>query len=272
MFAAISNPSPTYAMLGLAFGLVILALAIARYLLRSTSLSTALAFFLSVSGVLCLGYVFVLYFMVGHFRYNVDQADQVEPLTVPNETKLIELTPPEKDPAKPAWVDAEPRLVGDRYEISVASDPKLTASEAQADLVEKNKAATRKYVDNLLHDGADQVQVNSDFVAKRIQRETYYEPVKLTVGDMIIAHSLLVFDNEVRDEFRQQHKALEVRNSMEQAGGIAGLVLVLVGAAYGFLRLDTLTRGYYTGRLQLTAAALILGVVWAGYMLVGTSR
>jgi hypothetical protein len=253
--------SPSYAMIGLAFGLVILTLAIARYLLRSTSFSTALAFFLSISGVLCLGYVIVLYFMVGHFRYNVAEPELVEPLTVPNETKLIELTPPEKDAAKPTWINAEPRLVGDRYEISVASDPKLTASEAQADLLAKNQFATRKYIDDLLNEAADQVQLNSDFIAKRIQRETYLEPVKLTVGDMIIAHSLLVFDNGVRDEFRQQAKALEVGNSMAQAGVIAGAVLFVVGVVFGYLKLDTLTRGYYTVRLQLAAAALILGVL-----------
>ncbi len=259
-------------MLGLALGLVLLTIAITRHLLKRTSFSMGLAFFLSLAGVLCLGYVVVLYFMVGQFRYGGAEPDLIEPLTVPNETKLIELTPPEKDVAKPSWLEATPHLVGDRYEISVASDPKLTTSEAEADLAEKTTAATRKYISDLLHDGADHVQVDRAFIAKRIQRETYYEPVKLTVGDMVIAHALLAFDNGVRDEFRQQHKAAEVRNRMEQAGGIGGLVLVLVGAAFGFLKLDTLTRGYYTGRLQLAAAAVILGAVWAGYMLVAPTQ
>jgi hypothetical protein len=252
-------------------GLVGLALGLASFMLQRTTFSLPLTFFLSLAAVCCVAYFVVLFYGIRHVRYDVE-IGHGNTINIPQETRLIELSPPDKSVDKPAWVDAKPRLVGDRYEISVASDPKLTAVEAQADLAEKTKAATRRYIDDLLPDGGNRVQVAPNFIADRIQRETYFEPVTLTVGEMVIAHALLVFDHGVRDEFRQQHKAAEVKNRMEQAGGIALLVLMLIGAAFGLLKLDTLTRGYYTGRLQLAAAALILGVVWAGYLLVGTAR
>jgi hypothetical protein len=36
------------------------------------------------------------------------------------------------------------------------------------------------------------------------------------------------------------------------------LLLVLIGTAFGYLKLDTLTKGYYSGRLKLAATAVIL--------------
>jgi hypothetical protein len=41
----------------------------------------------------------------------------------------------------------------------------------------------------------------------------------------------------------------------------------MLGVFFGFFRLDTATRGFYTGRLQFTAAAMILTVVVAGVWL-----
>jgi hypothetical protein len=36
------------------------------------------------------------------------------------------------------------------------------------------------------------------------------------------------------------------------------LLLVLLGTAFGYLKLDTATKGYYSGRLKLAATAVIL--------------
>ena len=46
-----------------------------------------------------------------------------------------------------------------------------------------------------------------------------------------------------------------------------GAVLCLLTVVFGYLRLDTATRGYYTGRLQFLAATAILIVIVAGALL-----
>ena len=47
----------------------------------------------------------------------------------------------------------------------------------------------------------------------------------------------------------------------------AGIVLLLVTTLFGYFKLDTATRGYYTGRLQFAAAAAILALVAASVLL-----
>jgi uncharacterized integral membrane protein len=46
-----------------------------------------------------------------------------------------------------------------------------------------------------------------------------------------------------------------------------GAVLCLLSVVFGYFRLDTATRGYYTGRLQFLAATAILIVIVAGALL-----
>ena len=48
----------------------------------------------------------------------------------------------------------------------------------------------------------------------------------------------------------------------------AGWVMALLGTIFGYLKLDTLTRGYYTRRLQLVAGAVILTLIGAAVVAV----
>ena len=61
------------------------------------------------------------------------------------------------------------------------------------------------------------------------------------------------------DSKRIQRNAQIEHRLLEVAGGTAAVMLVL-GAVFGYLKLDTLTRGYYTRRLQLAAGVVILTV------------
>ena len=44
-------------------------------------------------------------------------------------------------------------------------------------------------------------------------------------------------------------------------------VLGFLGLVFGYLKLDTATRGYYTGRLQIGALAAVLSLAAAGVLL-----
>ena len=51
---------------------------------------------------------------------------------------------------------------------------------------------------------------------------------------------------------------------MAQVSGVALWVLALVGSVYTFLKVDTATKGYYTKRLQVAAAVVILTIIVLG--------
>ena len=80
-------------------------------------------------------------------------------------------------------------------------------------------------------------------------------------GAMLSLHALLEFDPEVENDVRTAWRDYRVRGRLWAAGiGSAG-VLGVIGAMFGYLRLDTATKGYYSGRLKVLTAATILTVL-----------
>ena len=91
---------------------------------------------------------------------------------------------------------------------------------------------------------------------------------------MYQTHALVSFDPEFRKQLDAQRPVLErkwkeiaVRGRLAGTALVFGLFLSLLAVVFSYFRLDTATRGYYTGRLQLLAAAAILAVVIAGAIL-----
>jgi uncharacterized integral membrane protein len=91
---------------------------------------------------------------------------------------------------------------------------------------------------------------------------------------MYQTHALLEFGPAFRKELDGRRGDLEryVRETAMayRLRGLAlgfGAVLCLLTVVFGFFRLDTATRGYYTGRLQFLAGAAILSVIVAGVVL-----
>ena len=91
---------------------------------------------------------------------------------------------------------------------------------------------------------------------------------------MYQTHALLEFGPAFRKELDSRRGELEryVRETATayRLRGLAlgfGAVLCLLSVVFGYFRLDTATRGYYTGRLQFLAATAILIVIVAGALL-----
>ena len=61
-----------------------------------------------------------------------------------------------------------------------------------------------------------------------------------------------------------EHEQALVQRRVGVAAGGMGLVIIVLGTLFGYLKLDTATRGYYSGRLKLAAAAVILSAVTLG--------
>jgi hypothetical protein len=80
-------------------------------------------------------------------------------------------------------------------------------------------------------------------------------------------HAQLVFDDKFRDEVELRWSELRSRSRLAQTGLGAGVVLLLLGTMFSYFKLDTATKGYYTGRLQFVTAGTILALVAASVVL-----
>lgn len=174
-----------------------------------------------------------------------------------------ELSPTEETD-RPAWVDREAWREGDVYRMVVVSDPFTTRGECERDLGGRIVEAAQEYAGRLLGPTAEtRLGITPAYVWERAHEEEWTEDLQSSVGPMKRVHVLLKFDTAVRSDLEARWQQFVLAGRLGLAGGGAALVLLLVGTLFGYLKLDTATRGYYTGRLQLAAATLILGVLAA---------
>ena len=187
------------------------------------------------------------------------------------------------NPPRPAWVDREPVQVGDTYQVSVSSGPQEKMGECPPALDLQLSKAVAAYVDEYLgpHAAAnwrvsDLISYDLSYIKKNLVKRgnVFEEKLQMSFGPMYQMHALLEFGPKFRKELDGRRGDLE-RHARDVAiafrlRGLAlgfGAVLCLLAVAFGYLRLDTATRGYYTGRLQFLAATAILVVVVAGALL-----
>ncbi len=76
----------------------------------------------------------------------------------------------------------------------------------------------------------------------------------LSLGQpMYSLHVLLQFDKNVRNDLQIRYEQAKVGHRLGAFGVGGGLLLSLLATLYGYLKLDTLTKGFYTGFLRLVA-------------------
>ena len=170
--------------------------------------------------------------------------------------------------APPAWIKDPPGLSGDVYYTTVTVGPWKSVAECEEELIPKVKEAVGRYLENYLGEGASKtVNVSLPYIHDRIIRERYVEEFVSetpSVNEMVNLHVRLAFDSRTRAELKRMYREAQVESRLlEVAGGVAAVLLVL-GAVFGYLKLDTMTRGFYTRRLQFASAVLILAVAGAG--------
>jgi hypothetical protein len=171
--------------------------------------------------------------------------------------------PSSGEPATPAWVkktfDNQP---GGDMLITVSAGPYETRERCEQDLPAEMQRLTGAYIDTLHGPGAGRlVSLPLDYIQTRLrQPEVFEEPLLLSFGPMLKLHTRLKFDDAARAEIARRYDAALVRTRLAYTGGGAGVILALIGTLFGYLKLDTLTRGYYSGRLKLAAGAVILAV------------
>lgn len=185
---------------------------------------------------------------------------------------------------RPDWVETRPNLEGEVHRLPVDSGLYSHAQAADRALQEQLQETIADYIDNYVGES-----YTSRLFGYKIQRvgdasnpkyelvidgrvfditeESFRERVRVSVGVMHQTHVLVKIDQSCRDTLDHRWSEIIATYRLLQTGLAAGVVLLLLGTVFSYFKLDTATRGYYTGRLQFGAAAAILAVIAASVVL-----
>jgi hypothetical protein len=103
--------------------------------------------------------------------------------------------------------------------------------------------------------------ITVDYIRREIAKDEHLEKVERSVGNMWKLYTLMEFSPSVDNELRRRWDASQRQARFAFVGFGAGSVLGLLGLAWGLLKVDTITKGYYTKRLFVGVPLGILGLL-----------
>ena len=185
---------------------------------------------------------------------------------VVHETEIVSIDP-DAPAVKPAWVEAGPEPTQDGgYRVTIHGGPHVNLSDCEAELDRKRQAELVAYAEKLLGPDADeQLHLGRLLVEADVEQQRWVEVFEHPqYGPMYNVFAEIKFDRRLKHHLEAEYHDAVVGERLTVAGSGAAMVLALLGAAFGFLKLDTQTRGYYRGRLAagallVTVTALVLG-------------
>lgn len=176
---------------------------------------------------------------------------------------------------RPAWVDEVALPTRDMLLRKVINVGKYSSlDEIQAELPRQVDEALRDFMRESLPGNAASViklppgyAVDHGVLADR-WLETHPAAEHSFGEPMYTLHVLIQVDRATRDDLQARYEASIVEHRVGVIGLGGGLLLALLGTLYGYLKLDTATQGYYTGRLRLAAGLTGLSAAAAAAALV----
>jgi hypothetical protein len=212
-------------------------------------------FCLALGGLLALG-------TLGGLRAVAQDAAPLQvPLTTPDSSVVF-------SDKRPDWVEAKPVLDGDVHSLAVKSDFHVREAECWRALDRELMMGTKAYIAEYL--GSNHAPLFFSYTLDEIKARflrsdsVYHEVVEVSFGPMHQVHALLEFPADFRRDLDQHWAQVVAAGRLVKTAGSALGILALVTIIFGYFRLDTATRGYYTRRLQFVAAAAILALIAAG--------
>jgi hypothetical protein len=177
---------------------------------------------------------------------------------------------------RPAWlkeVAIPSRDVVFRKTLEIG--PHHTLDEIQGELPLQVDQALRDFMNEQLPPNASQIihlppgySVDHGVLADRWLEQ--HPTDQFSFGEpMHTLHVLVQVDRDTRDDLQARYDAAVVQHRVGAFGLGGGLLLALLGTLYGYLKLDTATKGYYTGRLRLAAGLTGLAAAGTAVAIVG---
>lgn len=180
---------------------------------------------------------------------------------------------------RPSWIGTTPVRSGEIHRTAVRSGPYHLQRDSNRVLDDMLQKAVTEYVDEWLavQDAHQLLPYDLGYVKTHLLQpidptsgKYQYDEVAehpLPIGLMHESHALLAFDKEFRDDLEQRWERIVAAKRLLQTGLAAFGILGLLAVSFGYFKVDTATRGFYTGRLQFAAAAAILALVAAGALM-----
>ncbi|MEM9351441.1 MAG: hypothetical protein AAGA92_00345 [Planctomycetota bacterium] len=200
------------------------------------------------------------------------EAEETETEAPSSETKKAEAAD-----RRPEWVDSDYKMVGHVVRRVIHSGPYKTVEECRLALEPMIAEAVRKRVRRLAtttpgsatHDvpPVSEMGIGLGYIFRDLCVDDYVEDYEASIGDMKKVHVLMEF-RPAEDEFLLgAYQKYQRRQSLWVVAAFSTLAVSVVAAAYGLLKIDTWSRGYYTQRLLLGGGGAILVLVAIGIMI-----
>ena len=147
------------------------------------------------------------------------------------------------DVERPAWVEAEPKRVGDVYLVSISAGPYTTRLECDRMLPQAVRTAVDEYVETYLGpEAVGQIRLSHEALDDLVH-EKWEETLQTTLTPttrfpMKRLHALLQFDRAFNDRLKVAWREAVVNRRLWYAGGGLTAVLALLAAAFGYLKID----------------------------------
>jgi hypothetical protein len=173
-------------------------------------------------------------------------------------------------PDRPEWIANPPKVEGQAH-LAVSSGPWSTRREAERELAVQLKKQVDAYINDFVGNsnaaaliGYDLETIQREFASPDPKHSYSGKLVSPTVGEMQEEARLLVIDQQDQKNIDERWRAVVATSRLASTGLVVAGVLGLLMVAYGFMKADTATRGFYTGRLQLLSLMVVAAMIAIG--------
>jgi hypothetical protein len=171
---------------------------------------------------------------------------------------------------RPNWIESAPTYEDGVLSVAVKAGPYRSVRECEPDLQREVSVAVTEFINDHLHAKHASTFINfslDELRRRKVVREQFSEQLETSLGVMSQVHAKLAFDSGFRDELDLRWSEIRARSKLAQIGLGASIITLLLGTLFSYFKLDTATKGYYTGRLQFLTAGTILTLVAASVVL-----
>ncbi len=145
--------------------------------------------------------------------------------------------------------------------------PYSTLGEVSENMMDEVNNTLRNYMETHVGHGASRLIklppgyiVDHGVIADRWSEVTDSPSLNQPMHNLYVR---FLIDRSVQNDLEARFDAARVESRLGVFGLGGGVLLALLGTLYGYLRLDTMTQGYYTGRLRFAAGLTGLSTLGA---------
>ncbi len=185
----------------------------------------------------------------------------------------------------PDWFDPDSRFSNENRVLFVTTAPKMSPELAEQALIKDSLSAIRNELEDWLQVANPQgVQIDAGWIKDELSVKDHWQVTRdleceaefqqhkdLSSVQFYRGYGKLVLNEGFRDYLVAQSRELVTQQRLMNSGLVGGTVLALLAVVFGYLKMETATRGFYSRRLQtgslIVAIAVVLTFYWIGQQL-----